>query len=133
MDLNKILQKVAQFQRATGQNVSESPELGSIKDGALRYKLMKEENNEYAAAIRESDLVEVLDAVVDKLYILAGTINHHGLQSIVIEAFERVHENNMTKVMPDGSVRRSPAGKILKPEGFVPVQLIDLIRNVSLN
>lgn len=34
------------------------------------------------------------------------------------EAFNRVHENNMTKLI-DGKVRRRADGKILKPEGYV--------------
>jgi predicted HAD superfamily Cof-like phosphohydrolase len=129
MKLTEILQKVGAFQKATGQRVSQSPELGLVSNGALRFNLMREENLEYADAIRSKDLTEVLDACVDQLYILAGTINHHGLQSVVLEAFERVHNNNMTKVMPDGSVKRSPAGKILKPDGFIPVKLTDLINN----
>jgi predicted HAD superfamily Cof-like phosphohydrolase len=129
MEFKEILQKVGTFQKATGQRVSQSPELGLIAEGALRFNLMREENLEYADALRSKDLTEVLDACVDQLYILAGTINHHGLQSVMLEAFERVHDNNMTKVMPDGSVRRNVQGKILKPDGFIPVKLTDLINN----
>lgn len=36
-------------------------------------------------------------------------------------AFNRVHENNMTKVGPNGEVVRREDGKILKPEGYQPV------------
>lgn len=39
------------------------------------------------------------------------------------EAFYRVHDNNMTKVGPDGKVTLREDGKILKPEGFVPVSM----------
>lgn len=34
-------------------------------------------------------------------------------------AFNRVHENNMTKIGPDGKVKKREDGKILKPEGYV--------------
>lgn len=127
MNLKKILELVAEFQNATDQPVNQSPTLGDFKHSKLRFDLMKEENKEYLAALKEGDLVEVLDAVVDELYILAGTINNHGLQNVFEAAFERVHENNMTKVV-DGKVLRNPDGKILKPAGFKPVVLTDLIQ-----
>lgn len=43
-------------------------------------------------------------------------------------AFTRVHLNNMSKVHPDGTVRRREDGKVLKPTGYVPVDLIDLVK-----
>jgi predicted HAD superfamily Cof-like phosphohydrolase len=48
------------------------------------------------------------------------------MQDIFSEAFRRVHANNMTK-FPNGKVLRNLEGKIIKPEGFVPVDLSDLI------
>ena len=129
MQITEILEKVAKFQMATGQPVNDSPRLSALRsDDLLRYELMKEENKEYIVACTNRDLVEVLDACVDQLYILAGTINHHGLQNVVGEAFNRVHDNNMTKVGPNGKVIRNPDGKILKPEGFVSVDLKDLLK-----
>lgn len=86
---------------------------------------MKEENDEYLDSAIKSDITETLDAVVDMAYVLFGTINAHGLQDLFIEAFNLVHENNMTKVV-DGKVIRNEFGKILKPEGFVPVDLKQL-------
>ena len=46
----------------------------------LRYKLMREENEEYLEAANNNDLVEVADALGDMLYILCGTIIEHGMQ-----------------------------------------------------
>jgi predicted HAD superfamily Cof-like phosphohydrolase len=46
----------------------------------LRYKLMREENEEYLEAAQKGDIVEVADALGDQLYILCGTILRHGLQ-----------------------------------------------------
>lgn len=127
MQIQEILEKVAVFQKATDQPVADSPSIGEDKDVVLRYRLMNEENSEYLTAYSENDKVEILDAVVDMLYILAGTINTHGLQGVIEEAFNRVHENNMTKVGAGGKVLRNPDGKILKPENFVPVDLSDLV------
>jgi phosphoribosyl-ATP pyrophosphohydrolase len=129
MSLKKMLREVAMFQLATGQRVSDAPALSDERlEDLLRFSLMKEENIEYLTACQEDDLVEVLDACVDMMYVLCGTINHHGLQDVFNESFKRVHDNNMTKVGPDGKVVRNSEGKILKPEGFVPVDLSDLIQ-----
>lgn len=129
MQLQQILKKVADFQKATDQPVSEKPTLSEVKSNdLLRYELMREENREYIVACENNDLVEVLDACVDQLYILAGTINQHGLGSVLEEAFNRVHENNLTKIGADGKVLRNPSGKILKPEGYEKVDLSDLVK-----
>lgn len=127
MDLRKLLEQVAEFQVATDQPVSFTPVLSLPEDFVLRYRLMKEENEEYLEASQGKDKVEVLDSLVDQLYVLLGTINQHGMQGIVELAFQRIHSNNMTKVGPDGKVLRNEDGKILKPEGFVGVDLADLL------
>lgn len=129
MQIIEILKKVAEFQNATDQPVSEKPTLSEVKSNdLLRYELMREENREYIVACENNDLVEVLDACVDMLYILAGTINTHGLGNILEESFNRVHENNLTKIGSDGKVLRNPSGKILKPEGYKKVDLSDLLK-----
>lgn len=120
--MKNYLNKVREFQVASDQIVNNKPTILEYQDAKLRYDLMHEENLEF---MDSDSVVETLDACVDMMYILAGTINACGLQDIFEEAFERVHQNNMTKVV-DGRVIRNAAGKILKPEGFVPVKLDDL-------
>lgn len=127
MNFNENIEKVAAFQIATDQPVSLEPTNQPIKETNLRYELMAEENKEYFTAAMKNNLVEVLDAVVDQYYILLGTINSHGLQGVFEEAFNRVHQNNLTKIGPDGKVLRNPDGKVLKPANFKPVDLSDLI------
>ena len=129
MYFHQILEKVAEFQDATDQTVNKETSLISTKEANLRYELMAEENKEYFTACISKDKVEILDACVDMLYILAGTINSHGLQDLIEPAFELVHQNNMTKVGPDGKVLRDPNGKILKPQGFQPVNLKQLFKD----
>ena len=129
MNFKEILNQVARFQFASSQEVNTTPTICELKSNKLRYELMKEENEEYLYACLDNDMVEVLDACIDKLYILAGTINQHGLQGIFEEAFNLVHENNMTKVV-DGKVIRNADGKIMKPEGFEPVNLTNLLKKI---
>lgn len=124
--MKEILESVKQFQIASDQPISDTPNFGTDHEHSfLRFNLMKEENREYMVGCHNQDVVEVLDSVIDQLYVLAGTINYHGLQDKVIQAFKLVHENNMTKVV-DGKVLRNPDGKIIKPVGFVPVDLKQL-------
>ena len=118
-----MLQMVAEFQKASQQPVSNKPNIGSKY--ILRWELMQEENKEYLDACKQNDKVEVLDALIDQMYVLLGTINNHGMQHILNEAFNRVHTNNMSKVV-NGSVLRSASGKTLKPKGFKSVELKDL-------
>ena len=132
MDIRKMAQQVRSFQKASGQVVNKKPTDLEVKEVQLRYDLMREENIEYQDAGLSKNKVEVLDACVDQLYILLGTINAHGLQDLIGPAFELVHKNNMTKVGPDGKVLRNPDGKILKPQGFVPVDLTTLFKQHDL-
>jgi len=53
---------------------------------------------------------------------------HVAFSPVFETAFRRVHANNMSKRHPDGTVKRREDGKILKPEGYQPVDLSDLVR-----
>lgn len=121
-----MINKVRQFQITGEQRINDKPTVNEFKLCALRYELLKEENNEYINACYDENLIEILDALVDQMYVLLGTINFHGLQHVFDEAFNRVHENNMTK-FPGGKILRNPDGKIIKPDGFKNVNLTDLI------
>ena len=121
-----MINKVREFQKIGLQKVNDKPTVNEFKDCSLRFELAREENMEYISACYDGNKVEILDALVDQMYVLLGTINFHGMQDIFNEAFNRVHENNMTK-FPNGKVLRNPDGKILKPEGFKAVDLKDLI------
>mgnify|MGYP001220869433 FL=1 len=87
----------------------------------LRYRLMQEENNEYLEAARKKDLVEIADALGDKLYILCGTILAHGLQDKIVEVFNEIQRSNMSKLSAEGKPVIREDGKILKgPNYFKP-------------
>ena len=87
----------------------------------LRYRLMQEENDEYLEAARNKDLVEIADALGDKLYILCGTILAHGLQDKIVEVFDEIQRSNMSKLSLDGTPVIREDGKILKgPNYFKP-------------
>ena len=105
----------------------DQPGLGPDELIELRIKLLTEEVQEYAEAARAGDLVEVLDALADIGYILAGTIINHGMQDIYDDAFNEVHRSNMAKLV-DGKVLRREDGKVLKPDGWQPPQLAQFLQ-----
>ena len=84
----------------------------------LRYRLMQEENDEYLEAARKKDLVEIADALGDKLYILCGTILAHGLQDKIELIFEEIQKSNMSKLDKNGNPIYREDGKILKSENY---------------
>ena len=92
-----------------------------IDKNMLRYKLMREENEEYLEAANNNDLVEVADALGDMLYILCGTIIEHGLQDKIEEVFNEIQRSNMSKLGEDGQPIYREDGKVLKgPNYFKP-------------
>lgn len=121
--MKQMLNLVRDFQEKFEQTINTKPTLLNEEEYTLRYKLMQEENKEYFAASEDQDIIETLDAFADQLYILLGSINAHGLQDKIIPAFQLVHENNMRKLGPDGKVLKNADGKVIKPEGFVKVEL----------
>ncbi len=95
-------------------------DLGESKN-LLRYKLMREENEEYLEAAQNNDIVEVADALGDMLYILCGTIIEHGMQHKIEEVFNEIQRSNMSKLGEDGQPIYREDGKVLKgPNYFKP-------------
>ena len=87
----------------------------------LRFRLMQEENLEYLEAAKNKDIVEVVDALGDILYILCGTILTHGLQHKIVEVFNEIQRSNMSKLDINGKPVFREDGKILKgPNYFQP-------------
>ena len=127
MELKKAIDMVSHFMIACDQEVKNNASNVEDRVASLRYNLMSEENREYLVACLQDNKIEILDALIDMSYILFGTIASHGMTEEFIKGFTLVHENNMTKVQSDGKVLKNPEGKILKPEGYKPVDLSSLI------
>jgi predicted HAD superfamily Cof-like phosphohydrolase len=116
--MEKQLKAVAEFHKAFGQKDGQWPQNLSEPEAILRYKLMAEENEEYLEACAKNSLVDIADALGDKLYILCGTILKHGMQHIIEEVFDEIQESNMSKLGADGKPLLREDGKILKGPGY---------------
>jgi predicted HAD superfamily Cof-like phosphohydrolase len=131
------LNQLEKFQTAFNSTYNETPTLLLDNEWLLRHELLNEELTEYFIACENGDKVGILDALVDIEYVLKGTIVSHGMQNVFNEAFRRVHENNMSKLVDGkplinevGSEHYDPSkpiGKVLKPKGYVSVDLSDLV------
>ena len=117
--LKAVINHVADFHTAfkIENNLKPTAQL-TESDVMLRYKLMREENEEYLEAAQKGDLVEIADALGDQLYILCGTILRHGLQDKIAEVFEEIQRSNMSKLDKNGEPFYREDGKVLKSEMY---------------
>jgi predicted HAD superfamily Cof-like phosphohydrolase len=106
------LKKVREFHEIFLHPVADKPT--TTVNEVLRYKLMSEENLEYLEAATNKDLVGIADALGDQLYILCGTILAHGMQDLIVDVFNEIHNSNMTKLGADGKPVYREDGKITK-------------------
>jgi len=122
-----LLEKLKEFNRSFEIPYLNAPFNLSSQQVELRYNLMKEELDEYKDAALKGDIIEVADALGDKLYILLGTILAHGMQDVIIDVFNEIHRSNMTKLTEDGKVLRREDGKIIKSDRYEPPNLKSII------
>ncbi|MFT6998900.1 MAG: putative HAD superfamily Cof-like phosphohydrolase [Cryomorphaceae bacterium] len=130
MTLNDAIEKVREFHDGFGIKNAEEPTAQlSESDTVLRYKLMREENEEYLEAAEQGDLVEIADALGDMLYILCGTILSHGLEGKMAEVFEEIQRSNMSKLDKDGNAIYREDGKVLKSNLYSKPDLASILGN----
>lgn len=122
LTLAEAIGHVRAFHDAFGIANADEP-VGGIGDreALLRYKLIREENEEYLDAALRGDLAEVADALGDILYILCGTLLKHGLGHRIDEVFREIQRSNMSKLGADGRPIYREDGKVMKgPDYFKP-------------
>lgn len=119
---------VKDFQTAFEQRVGTKPEFPDMEERMLRTKLLYEEFNEYLDAEKNNNLIGVADAIADMIYIACGTAASYGIP--LDEIWEEVHNSNMAKLV-DGKALKREDGKILKPKGWRPPNLLKLMGGVN--
>ena len=97
------------------------------KQYALYRDLIKEEVEELNAAIKENDEVEQLDALIDILVVTIGAI--HSMGADAEGAWQEVFKTNLAKIdVNTGKVIKREDGKVLKPVGWKPPNLLPHIK-----
>ena len=96
---------------------------------ALYRDLIKEEVEELNAAIKENDEVEQLDALIDILVVTIGAI--HSMGADAEGAWQEVLKTNLAKIdSSTGKVIKREDGKVLKPQGWEPPNLLPYIKAI---
>ena len=91
----------------------------------LRRVLIQEEYAELMDAINNGDDDEVLKELCDLVYVCVGFAVTYGWSFDT--AFNRVHQSNMSKLDADGNPAYREDGKVVKPNGYKPPKLLDLV------
>ena len=95
--MNQELKMVMEFHRKFQVPIADTPSLIPEDRSLLRYKMAKEEVEEYQEGVEKNDLENIAKELTDLLYATYGTILEHGLQDKIEEIFAEVHRSNMTK------------------------------------
>ena len=125
--MEKQLKAVATFHKAFNQIDGQWPQNLEKDEAVLRHRLMAEENDEYLDACHTNSLVDIADALGDKLYILCGTILKHGLQDKIEEVFNEIQNSNMSKLDAEGKPIFREDGKILKGPNYFPPNIFKIL------
>ncbi len=124
--MEKEIKMVEDFHNAFGHPVHTEPKMLSAARSTFRHTLLQEEVTELLKASMRGDVVEVADGIADCLYILFGTAHEFGLGDKLPAIFAEVHASNMSKLV-DGKPLLREDGKVMKPEGYRPPNLKDLV------
>ncbi len=86
----------------------------------------EEFNDEFKTALANNDRVEQLDALIDILVVTIGAIHSGGFDAE--GAWNEVMRTNFAKIDAEtGKVRKREDGKVLKPEGWQPPNLVPFV------
>lgn len=126
--MKEQLKDLERFQKAFNSTYNETPTLLEEEDWRLRYKLSLEELEEYKEACEQRDIVEIFDAILDRLFLAFGDAVSHGLQDKLIDGFNEVVKSNMSKLDYDGKPllngintpldKSKPFGKVIKSDKY---------------
>lgn len=102
-------------------------EVQTHHDHNYRIGFMEEELNEYITARNNNNKPEMLDALVDLVYVALGTAYMYGWA--FDEAWRRVHSANMEKIKVKSAAdsKRGHANDVKKPPGWTAPDLTDLV------
>jgi predicted HAD superfamily Cof-like phosphohydrolase len=113
--MRKQYEQVREFHEKFGHPVAVKPKYMNVERRCERFGYMNEELNEFLAA---RTVVDQADAMIDLIYFALGTLVEIGVNPEPL--FDIVHNANMSKVWPDGTVKYDPdTNKVLKPPTFV--------------
>lgn len=123
--MKTAMKSVAQFHKAFGHPIATTPGLPSDRRRTLRMDLLEEEYNEYLAAERQDDLIEIADALGDMVVIICGTCHEYGIP--LADVFAEIMRANMSKLGADGKPIYRTDGKVMKGANYSPPRIAEIV------
>jgi predicted HAD superfamily Cof-like phosphohydrolase len=96
-------------------------------DPQLWFSLIEEEFKELEAAFKAGDMVELLDGMVDLVWVVKGMAYCLGID--YDQAFSEVLRSNHSKAWPDGP-HFNEVGKVMKGPNFSPPDLRKFVEHL---
>lgn len=122
--MSNPLAQVREFHETYGLPVQEIPEIVDRRVG-LRLSLIDEERSELQDALRDSDIVEVADALGDLVYVVYGMALEFGIP--LDKVIDEIHRSNMSKLGEDGEPIYRDDGKVLKGPHFTQPDIANVL------
>lgn len=120
--MSNVFRDQEKFMKACGQTTDEF----NSDQFSLYYNLIKEEVEELEVAYADNDRVEILDALLDIIVVTVGALHSMGADGE--GGWKEVMSTNFAKVDKEtGKVRKREDGKILKPAGWQPPNLVPFV------
>jgi predicted HAD superfamily Cof-like phosphohydrolase len=92
-----FITEVEKFNQLFGKLNNKIPTIPEKMERDFIYNFILEELDEYKAAAEAGDIVEVLDAFCDIMYVLSAGIMAFGLKDKFLAAYNEVQESNLSK------------------------------------
>lgn len=119
MRMLEQIKMVEDFGRIFGLHINETLfGLVDEKTIALRFKLIDEELRELKEAVNEGNREHILKEYSDLLYVVFGFAVNFGIQEVAVEAFNRVHQSNLSKLDENGKPIYNENGKVVKGPNY---------------
>jgi predicted HAD superfamily Cof-like phosphohydrolase len=92
-----FINEVEKFNFLFGKLNNYTPTIPEKVERDFIYNFILEELDEYKVAAEKGDIVEVLDAFCDIMYVLSAGIMAYGLKDKFLNAYEEVQASNLSK------------------------------------
>jgi predicted HAD superfamily Cof-like phosphohydrolase len=129
--MEKQIKQLKEFHTAFELPQRDVPTIIPIKEFECRMNLLLEEVEELTWAYEKDDMVEVVDAIVDCLYVLLGTALQFGITNVLEECFDEVHRSNMSKLDTNGKPIVNKSGKVMKGPNYSRPDIARIINNAQ--
>lgn len=121
------LNDVREFHKKFSMVVGDKPGHLSERYISERIGLIEEEFNEFMTAVSTNDIAEQIDALIDMIYVIKGTLVALGISDTAWKIlWDDVHRANMSKVRGVGP--RGNKVDVVKPDDWVEPQTKKILR-----